>query len=67
MIVIDMSTFTKPVIKDSPVAYESRCIVNDARRAAMMREPVAKACFWNPGTPQYALWFTTYAEAVNGA
>lgn len=67
MVVIDMSTFVKPEpVKDSPVAYESRCIVADAQRAAMMRDPVAKACFWRPGTPQYALWFTTYVEACNG-
>lgn len=66
MVVIDMSTFTKPEIKDSPVAYESRCIQFDAQRAAMMQEPIAKACFWLKGTPQYDLWVATYTEACNG-
>lgn len=67
MVVIDMSTFVQPKpVTDSPVAYESRCIVADAQRAAMMRDPVAKACFWRPGTRQYDLWITTYTEALNG-
>lgn len=63
MVVIDMSTFAKPEIKDSPVAYESRCIVADAQRAAMMQETVARACFWLRGTPQYDLWVRTYEKA----
>lgn len=65
MVVIPLSTFVKPA-KDTPEGYESRCIVSDARRAAMMQESPKKACFWNPGTPQYVLWFTTYVEACNG-
>jgi hypothetical protein len=63
MVVIDMSTFAKPEIKDSPVAYESRTIVADAQRAALMREPIAKSCFWRPGTRQYDLWVATYEAA----
>lgn len=64
MVVIDMSTFVKPPpIQDSPVAYESRCIVNDARRAAMMKEAPEKCCFWDPGTVQWELWMREYILA----
>lgn len=67
MVVIDLSTFTKPV-KDTPEAYESRCIVADARRAAMMQDAPEKACFWEEKTPQRALWMREYVRAMcNGA
>lgn len=62
MVVIDMGTFTKP-LRDTPEGYESRCIVADAQRAAMMQETVAKSCFWNRDTPQYDLWVRTYEKA----
>jgi hypothetical protein len=54
-----------PTIKDSPVAYETRCIVHDATRAARMKDPVKRACSWPAGSAQYALWFATYTEALN--
>lgn len=67
MVVIDLGAGRKPQpVKDSPVAYESRCIKFDAQRAAMMQETVAKSCFWLRGTPQYDLWVRTYEEALNG-
>lgn len=66
MVVIDMSTFVKPEIKDSPVAYESRCIVFDAQRAAMMQDAPERVCFWQKGTEQYNLWLSAYWEAVRG-
>jgi hypothetical protein len=58
--------FARPAPIDTPEQYESRCIVADAQRAAMMRDPIAKACFWRPGTRQYDLWVTIYTEALNG-
>ena len=64
MVVIDMATFVAPKSKDTPAAYESRCIVNDAMRAAMMCDPIEKACFWRPGTPQYELWTRVYYQGA---
>lgn len=66
MVVIDMSSFVKKEHGDTPEAYQARCIVFDAERAAKMGEPSWKACPWKMGTPQYDLWVLTYTEALNG-
>lgn len=65
MVVIDISTFEKPKpIKDSPEAYETRCIVFDAERAAKMDEDPMRACSWPHGSKQYDLWMTVYSDVV---
>jgi len=69
MVVIDIGTFAKdplpkpPQPKDSPEGYESRCIIFDAQRAAMMQEAREKACFWEKDSPQYVLWHWAYSKA----
>lgn len=55
--------FARPAPKDTPEQYESRCIVADAQRAAMMREEPERACFWKPRTPQRELWMASYILA----
>ena len=75
MVVIDISTFKDPkptqrysgfdVLdqpQDTPEGYESRCIVFDAQRAAMMQEAREKACFWEKDSPQYVLWHMIYSK-----
>lgn len=68
MVVIPM--FIRPEPKqDTPEAYEERCIVNDAQRAAKMGDDPMKANSWKPGSHQWNLWAATYctaAEAIHG-
>lgn len=65
MVVIDLSTFIQKPPEDSPRAYQARCIVFDAERAAKMGTPSFKACSWAMGTPQYDLWVSAYEKARN--
>lgn len=65
MVVIDMSTFEKPK-RDTPEAYEARCIKFDAERAAKMKESIHRACSWPSKTPQRELWIETYMDARLG-
>ncbi len=43
--------------------YESRCIKNDAERAAKMGDDPAKACSWEEGTPQHSAWMWAFKSA----
>lgn len=65
MVIIDLGAGRRPA-KDTPEAYERRTIVHDAQRAARMRDPMTRACSWEPNTPQYVLWCMTYVEALHG-
>lgn len=46
---------------DSPIDYETRCIVMDATRAAKMGDPVEKACSYARGSWQHQMWINAYA------
>lgn len=46
---------------DTPIDYQTRCIVNDATRAAKMGDTVDKACSYARGSWQHQLWLNAYA------
>ena len=59
MVVIQMPIRQQTPI-DTPEAYQTRCIIFDAERAAKMGDSVRKSNSWTPCSQEYALWYLTY-------